>query len=345
MTKRFLMYSTALLLFACGEKNENKLVGGSKGMPEITVDVVSVQPGEVIRFIEIPGSVIPNEVVQVYSETAGRIRTIHFKEGQNISKGAILVQIDSDILLSQKNKLKVDLDLAQKDETRKKALLQAKGISQEEYEKAQANLESIRAQIEMIDVQVEKNTIRAPFSGRIGLRQVSEGAFITTSTLITTLVQDNPIKIEFSIPEKYASHVAVGQEIDYHEANSEKNYSAKVYAYEPLINADTRMLTLRATSANNGKLIPGSFVSIKYDMGQETDAFMVPAESIIPVLNGQKVYVVRQGKVAEVPVQIGIRTADKVQIMGNIRKGDLVLISGLLAVRPDMSVKTNRVKP
>lgn len=343
MTKRLITIAVPLLLFGCGSKETNQL-GGAQQNQEITVDVFEVKSGEVARFIEIPGSILPNEVVELYAESAGRIQSIRFKEGQVVGKGTILVQIDSDVLNAQINKLKVDLDLAEKDENRKKALVQAKGISQEEYEKAASALDNIKAQIAMIRVQIEKNTIRAPFSGRIGLRKVSEGAYITPSTLITTIIQENPIKIEFAIPEKYATHVAIGQTINYHETSRDEMYQAKVYAYEPMINAETRMLTLRAEAPNKGKLIPGSLVAIKYDMGIEENAFMIPAESIIPVLNGQKIYVVRNGKVAEVPVQIGIRTAEQVQITGAIKTGDLVLTSGLLAVRPDMPVKTNLVK-
>lgn len=343
MTKRLVTLITPLVLFACSDKEDSKL-GAAKQMPTITVDVVKATSGEVAKFIEIPGSIVPNEVVQIYSEVPGRIQSIRFSEGQLVQKGAVLVQVDSDILRSQKNKLLVDLSLAKKDEARKKTLLDAKGISLEEYEKAQSAVDNFQAQIAVIDVQIEKNTIRAPFSGRIGLRKVSEGAFITSGTLITTLIQENPIKIEFSVPEKYANSVKIGQQIDYREANKTESFTAKVYAYEPLINADTRMLTIRAQAPNTGKLIPGSFVSINYDLGKEEDAFMVPSESIIPVLNGQTVYAVRDGKVVAVPVNIGIRTADKVQITGEVNEGDLIMITGLMAVRPEMPVKTNLVK-
>lgn len=331
------------LLTACGSDKEEKKAGGPP--PTMTVDVVTLKAGEVANVISVPGSVIPGEEVQLFSEVSGRIDRIGFKEGQVVGKGAVLLQVDTDILQAQRGELMVNLRLAQKDEARKKSLLNSKGISVEEYEKAESQLESIKAQIALINVQISKATVRAPFSGRVGLRQVSAGSFITPSTMITTLVQENPIKIEFSVAERYAQSVKAGQLIEFHTQNGTDKYTAKVYAFEPKVDDGTRMLKIRAEMKNTGKLIPGTFVAIQYDLGFEQDAYMVPAESVIPVLNGQKVYVVRDGVVAEVPVQVGIRTADDVQIIGDLKDGDQVLISGLLAVKAGVPVKTKVVKP
>lgn len=334
---------TALFLTACGGKEENKLESGGPAKPS-TVEVVAVEATDVVREVSIPGTIIPGEEVQLFSEVNGRIRSIHFKEGQVVQKGSLLIQVDTDVLRAQRAQQKVELDLAVKDEARKKVLLEGKGITLEEYERSASALAAIRAQIDLIDVQISKAAIRAPFTGRIGLRHVSEGAFITSTTLITTLVQENPVKVEFAVSERYATAVKPGQTIEFSPEKSAKTYTANVYAYEPMIDAGTRMMTIRASLKNDGKLIPGSFVSVKYDLGTEQNAFMVPAESIIPVLKGQKILVVRSGKVVEVPVEIGIRTADKVQVIGEVNSGDFVLISGLLAVKPGMPVETKIVK-
>ncbi|MNJ86596.1 Multidrug resistance protein MdtE precursor [compost metagenome] len=331
----------AFLLHACGE--EKKDLKAQKA-PVVTVDVVAIKAGEVVRSVAIPGSVIPNEQVDIYSEVAGRIQRISFKEGQTIAKGTVIIQVDSDILKAQKAQLLVEQDLAEKDETRKKSLYQSKGISLQDFEVAQSTLAEVKARLDLLNVQISKATIRAPFSGKIGLRHVSEGAFISTSTLITSIVQENPVKIQFSVPEKYAKNVKIGQVIEFKTDGNSQSYKGKVYAFEPRIDEGTRMMTVRASLPNPGGLISGSFVSINYDMGKEENAFMVPAESIVPVLKGQKVYVVRNGLVEEVPVEIGIRTPEKVQIIGVLKEGDQVLISGLLAVRPGMQVKINLVE-
>lgn len=329
-----------LLLTACGEEKEDLK---AQKAPVVTVDVVEIKAGEVLRSIAIPGSVIPNEQVDIYSEVSGRIQRIAFKEGQSVAKGTILIQVDSDILKAQKAQLMVEQELAQKDEARKKSLYQSKGISLQDYEVAQSALADSKAKLDLLNVQISKATIRAPFSGKIGLRHVSEGAFISSSTLITSIVQENPVKIEFSVPEKYARNVKIGQIIQFKTDGDSKSYTGKVYAFEPRIDEGTRMMTVRASLPNPGGLISGSFVSISYDMGKEENAFMVPTESIIPILKGQKVFVVRNGLVEEIPVEIGIRTADKVQVIGNLKEGDRILISGLLAVRPGAPVKTKLV--
>jgi membrane fusion protein, multidrug efflux system len=325
------------LLNSCGEEKEDLK---AQKAPVVTVDVVEIKAGEVLRSIAIPGSVIPNEQVDIYSEVSGRIQRISFKEGQSVAKGSILIQVDSDILKAQKAQLLVEQDLAQKDEARKKSLYQSKGISLQDYEVAQSALADSKAKLDLLNVQISKATIRAPFSGKIGLRHVSEGAFISSSTLITSIVQENPVKIEFSVPEKYARNVKIGQIIQFKTDGDPKSYTGKVYAFEPRIDEGTRMMTVRASLPNPGGLIAGSFVSISYDMGKEENAFMVPTESIVPVLKGQKIFVVRNGLVEEVPVEIGIRTPDKVQVIGNLKEGDKVLISGLLAVRAGAPVKT-----
>jgi len=342
LNKSILLIGLVGLTAACGSKEEDKKASGPP--PTMTVEVVELKGAEIANVISVPGSVIPGEQVDLFSEVSGRIERINFKEGQTVTKGAVLLQVDTDILKAQRGELTVNLKLAQKDEARKKSLLTAKGISTEEYEKAESQLENIKAQIDLINVQISKATIRAPFSGRIGLRQVSVGAFISPTTLISTLVQENPVKIEFAVAERYASNVKTGQTINFHTQSGSEKYTAKVYAFQPKVDEGTRMLKVRAEMKNNGKLIPGIFVAIDYDLGFEQNAYMVPAESVIPILNGQKVYVVRNGIVVEVPVQIGVRTADDVQIIGELENGDKVLISGLLAVKAGAPVKTKLVK-
>jgi membrane fusion protein, multidrug efflux system len=339
LNKPLYLLAATLLLFSCGGKEDEAAAPAGPQKPMV-VEVVTIEPTDVAREISVPGTIIPNETVQLYSEVSGRVEAIRFKEGQLVQKGAVLVLVDTDVLRAQKQQQVVEFELAKKDEARKKALLDGKGISLEEYEKSASALAAVKAQIDLTNVQISKAAIRAPFTGRIGLRHISEGAFITTSTLITTLVQENPIKVEFAVSERYAMAVKTGQTITFKPENSRDSFAAQVYAYEPVIDEGTRMMTIRASLPNKGKLIPGSFVAVNYDLGMEANAFMVPAESVIPVLKGQKVLVVRGGKVEEVPVQIGMRTPDKVQVIGNLQKGDQVLVSGLLAVKPGMPVTT-----
>lgn len=336
LTLSFYLIS-GLVLTACGGKDE--IATGKPAMAAPIVDVQVLKPQEIDRKIQIPGTILPSEDVIIFPEISGRVQKIAFQEGQRVSKGALLVVIDTDILKAQRKQVQVEFDLAKKDEARKKKLLLGKGISEEEYEKSASALASIQAQLDLLQVQISKGEIRAPFSGRIGLRRISEGAYITPTSQITSLVADNAVKVEFAIAERYASQVKIGQTISFQLDNGSKTYDGKVYAFESFVDKGTRMLTLRAQLNNDGKLFPGAFVSISYDLGKESGAFMVPSVSIVPVLKGQIVYAARQGKVVEVPVQLGIRTADEVQIIGELQSGDQILTSGLLAVKPGMPVK------
>lgn len=339
---RIITIFSLLLLASCGGKNEE--LAKNVPPPTPTVDVVLLKAGQVANVIEIPGSVIPGEEVVIYSEVAGRIERIGFKESQVVQKGTLLFEVDTDILKAQRSELQVNLKLAQKEESRKKSLFEAKGISEEEYERFESQVESTKAKIDLINTQISKAVIRAPFTGRIGLRRVSNGALISPTTQLTTLVQENPIKIEFSVSERYASAVKIGQKIQFSVPNREGKMTASVYAYEPKVDDGTRMLTVRAELKNTQNLIAGTLVAVEYDLGFAENAFMVPAESIIPILNGQKVYVVRGGVVVEVPVAIGIRTADEVQIIGDLKNKDQVLTTGLLAVKAGVPVKVTITK-
>lgn len=343
MIQKLSVVALCLLLFSCGGKDE-KMDFSKAGMKSSEVEVFEISKSDVSRVIEIPGSIIPSEEIQVFSEISGRIQKINFKEGQRVQKGALLVQVDTDILRAQRKQLKVQLELAQKDESRKKSLLAAKGISTEEYEKSFSGLESIQAEIGLIDVQISKGEIRAPFSGRVGLRRVSDGAYISPTTMITTLIKDDEVKIEFAISERYASLVKSGQKVDFKASGNGTVYHAEVYAFESTISSDSRMLTIRAKMKNDQNLFPGTFVTLSYNLGQEKEAMMIPAGSVIPVLKGQKIMVIRNGVVVDVPVELGIRTSDKVQIMGEINPGDQVLTSGLLAVRAGMPVTVKKVQ-
>lgn len=326
----------ALGLFGCADSDEIEQ-GGPKPTPK--VDVFEIVEQDVDRIIDVPGSIIPSEEIMLYSEVNGRVNKILFQEGQKVSKGQTLIIVDTDILQAQRKQLSVDLALAEKDEKRKKELLKGKAISTEEYERSASALASIEAQIGLIDTQISKAALKAPFSGTIGLKQISVGAVISATTPIAKLIQTNPIKIEFSIAEMYASLVQSGQKVTFSKEKDSTLHVAEVYAFEPSIDEGTRMLKIRALMPNTKNLIPGSFVQVKVDLGEEKGAYMVPTESIIPILKGQKIYVIRGGQVAEVIVQTGIRTADKVQVKGDIKTGDKVLISGLLAVRAGMPVE------
>lgn len=339
--KKFIytLLTGGLFLTACmsgGKEPERK----NSVIPE--VDVVVAEGENIDNIIRIPGEVLPFEKVDLYAEISGRVRKIYFQEGKEVRKGELLLRIDTDILEAQRNQVKVDLDLAKKDEKRKRELLESKALSLELYEQAQSKLAALEAQLELLDVQIAKGSVYAPFSGVIGLRQVSEGAYLTTTTKISSIAQNKNVKIEFSVPEQYVALVESGQKIALTTAKDSTVYEAEVYAAEPMVDPVTRMLVIRAVLEGDQSLYPGSFVSVSYDLGKINNAIMVPAVAIVPVLKGQNVWVIKEGKALSVPVETGIRTKDRVQISGAVKVGDTIAVTGLLGMREGMDVKAKQ---
>jgi len=187
-------------------------------------------------------------------------------------------------------------------------------ISKEEYDMAVNKVNTLSADKEFLQVQLEKTTIRAPFSGRMGLKNISEGAYITPNVVISKLVQTNPVKLDFSVPEKYASKIKVGQEITFTIDGDDEVVTANVIALDPQIDEDLRTLRIRAKAANpNGKYLPGMFIRVELPLGEER-SIMIPTESIIPILKGKKVFVMKNGKASEVLIKTGLRTDTQVQV-------------------------------
>ncbi|OGU93376.1 MAG: hypothetical protein A2330_07080, partial [Ignavibacteria bacterium RIFOXYB2_FULL_36_7] len=259
------------------------------------------------------GTILSNEEVELKGEVAGKIINIYFKEGSSVKKGDLLVKINDAELQAQLAKAKYNLKLLEDREHRQRVLLEREAISQEDYDVSLNELNVVKADIELVKAQVAKTEIRAPFDGVIGLKNVSEGSFVNTETIIATLQDINPIKIDFSIPEKYSGSVKVGDQIRFKVVGKDETYTGKVYAIEPKIDPQTRTLKLRAVYSNAARsILPGSFADVELILHEIQGALMVPTYSIIPELKGQKVFLYRNGKAFPQNVEIGIRTDTRV---------------------------------
>lgn len=317
----------------------------STGNSAVSVDVFVVQPDTVEDNIFTTGTLIANEEVELASESSGLIEEIYLKEGQPVEKGELLIKINDSELKAQLNRAEFRLNLAEDREKRQTQLLDKGGISQEEYDATLNEVNVLRAEVALIEAQIAKTEIRAPFSGNVGLKYVSDGSYITPNTRIATLQDIDPIKIDFSIPERYAGMLEVGNKVEFEVSGLEETLVASVYAKEPRIDTETRSLQVRATSRNNtGKLLPGAFADLELTLSTIDNALMVPSISLVPELQGQKVYVLRNGKVQPQSVQTGLRNETKVQITEGISAGDSVLTTGLLQVRPGMAVNIENVE-
>jgi len=314
--------------------------GNAKDAPPVPVDGMVVKNQEVDNKIDVIGTILPNEKVDLKSETTGRITDILFKEDSKVHKGDLLVKIYDADLRAQLKKVRIQQELARKDEQRNKQLLDINGISQQVYDASVNVVESYGADADIIEAQIRKTEIRASFNGIIGLRNVSEGEYLSPTTLVASLQQIDPIKVEFDIPEKYSLYVNRGANIDFTVTGSDKVYRGKVYAIEPMIDVTTRTLRVRARCANEDlSLMPGAFIKIELLLQQDKNAIMAPTEAIIPGLNSQKVFVYNSGKAISRKVKTGTRTATSIQITEGLQINDTLITSGIMQLKDSIKVK------
>ncbi|PWS27459.1 efflux transporter periplasmic adaptor subunit [Pedobacter yonginense] len=363
MKKRYIFYiilalGLAYLVYyriSANKKIEGKGGGASAGKggkggkdgksAPLIVDGIVVKPVSFDNDLEITGAIDANESVILKSEVSGLVTGIFFKEGSTVSKGTVLVKVNDLDIQAQLQEALTKQRLSGTNENRAKQLLAKGAISQEEYDTSLADLKSLQAQSQLIRAQLAKTTIRAPFTGRIGLRNISAGTYLTPATTIANLVSTNPIKVTFSVPEKYAGEIKVGSEITFTTDGSSKENTGKVYAIEPGINATTRTLQIRALAPNsNNALLPGSFAKIKLALSTLNNAILIPNEAVVPVLKGKIVYIQKNGKAQEVKVEAGTRTAENIVITSGLKAGDTVLTTGSMALKKDAPVKVNLVK-
>ena len=307
--------------------------------PRIPVSGVVLSPQTIDNKISVTGSVEANESVELKSEISGLVEQIHFKEGTAVKKGDLLVSLDDDEILAQLEKMQHTQKLMKDREYRERSLLEKEAISQEEYDIALTELNTVASDIKILESQYRKTKIRAPFSGIVGLRHISVGSYLTPDEPIVSLYSINPVKIDFSVPEKYSNKVQVGDEIRFATDAMESPGNGEIYAIEPQVDDETRTLRMRAISPNpEGNLLPGQFARVELIFSSLDQALMVPTEAIIPELGGHKVFLARNGVVESVPVEVGIRTERTVQIVSGLQPKDTVITSGILQIRPGSNV-------
>lgn len=323
---------------------EDQAAGNPQTTGILEVQAVEVGYETIEDEIYSSGTIQANEVVELSAEASGIVTDIYLEEGREVEAGDLLLKINDSELQAQKQRAEFRLNLAEQREDRQGRLLERGGISQEDYDATLNEVNVLRSEVQLINAQIEKTEIHAPFSGIVGLKYVSVGSYIGPNTRIASLQEVDPIKIDFSVPERYISRVTVGDKINFAVQGVDSTFTGEVYAIEPRINTDTRTLQIRAVSDNSGQLLyPGAFANITLILDEIDDALMVPTISIIPALDSQKVFIVRDGVVSEQAIQTGIRNSEKVQVVEGIQPGDVVLTTGLLQVRPGMEVNVTEL--
>lgn len=288
------------------------------------------------------GTLKADEEVDLSFETSGKIVSINFEEGSHVKKGNLLAKINDRPLQAQLEKLEVQLKMAEAKEFRQRSLLDRDAISKESYDQMLTDVQSIKADINLIKARISETELRAPFDGIIGLRYLSEGSYTTTATKIVRLVKISPLKLDFSISEKYSSEIKIGFPLTFNIDG--KIYNASVYAIDPKIDMDTRVINLRALYPNkNEELKPGGYASILLVMSEINNAISIPSEAVIPELDGEKVYIFKKGKAHQVKISMGLRTESKLQVVDGLKFGDTLLITGIMQLRQNLPISLDTV--
>jgi membrane fusion protein (multidrug efflux system) len=317
--------------------------GGAGKGPTLAVNAFVVISQSLREDVVSSGSLLAAEQVDIYPEISARIIQLNIREGQPVAKGALLVKLFDQDLRAQLQKLLALADNARRTEERNKQLLAKGGISQQEFDIATTNLRSSLADIDLVKANLLRTEIRAPFSGVIGLRNVSAGAVVSPNTLIARLQQISSLKLDFSIPEKYGSAVRTGSTISFQVDGSDKAGQGSVYAIEPGVEEQTRNLRIRARVNNtSARYRPGTFARVTLTIQNER-SLVVPTQAVIPQTRTNQVIVINNGKAQFKDVKTGLRTAGTIQILSGLAAGDTVATTGLLFLKPDAPVKVGRV--
>jgi len=321
-------------------RDSNEPASTAAEQPKLRVTVHRVAPVELSERLATIGTVRANEEVEIVSEISGKIAAIHFDEGARVDRGDLLLKIDDSELRAERQRALYRVELAERDEARQQQLLDDGVISSETYDVALGELNVLRAELQLIEAQLLKTEVRAPFGGVIGLRWVSPGSYLSSQTRIARLQDLDPVKLDFSVPERYSSLMQIGDEITFTVEGVERAFRGLIYAIEPGIDAASRSLRMRARCPNtDGALLPGTFANVELAVRSVADALAVPAIAVIPELGGKKVFVYRDGVAEPVPVTTGIRNDRDVQITGGLAAGDLVVTSGILQLQPGLEVE------
>lgn len=344
-----LLFAVALLLLvSCNSERKKEAAAQQQQAagprPPARVDAFVVQARSLSEALEVPGTLVAEESTEIHPEVSGRITQLNIREGAVVGKGGLLAKLYDGDLQAQRRKLEVQLKIAQANQERSEQLVKIGGISRQDFDVTLLNVSNLRADLDIVRTAIAKTEIRAPFSGKLGLKAVSTGAYVTPSSIITTIQKTSGLRIDFNVPEKYASQIKNGQYVNFSVEGSDRAYTAVVAATESGIAEATRSLTIRArVKGAEAGLLPGSFAKVKLSFAPDLNALMIPTQAIIPQARGKKVYLYRGGVASFVEVETGMRDSSNVQITDGLKQGDTVIVTGLLGLKPDAKVVVKQI--
>ncbi len=339
-----LSFLVSITSYACGDKKDVNQKDAAIDKQPTIVDAMIAQPSVIHDTIEANGTIIANETVSLHPQVTGRLIYLNIPEGKKVQQGTVLARVYDADLRAQIQKSKVQLALAEANEQRLNKLLGIQGVNQADYDAVLNQVGSLKADIAYTNALIDKTVVRAPFSGTLGLRQVSPGAFVTENTVIATLQQTSRTKIDFTLPEEYGNIVTTGKKIaiDIDKAKNIKT-TATIIAVEPQINQQTRNLVVRAL-LDESSSYAGGFAKVYVPAGNDKKAILIPTNAIIPGDQSNQVILIKGGKAKMTDVKTGVRQAGTAEITSGIKQGDTVVVTGVLFARPNSDLKVRSLQ-
>lgn len=319
--------------------------GSASGPPALVADARRLAPRPLSVTVPANGTLLANESVEIAPELSRRIVKIAASDGASVKKGELLFKLDDADLHAELRALEVRRKLLLDQLARQSKLHEGGLASEQELVRARSELELVEAQRAQVGVTLTRTSIRAPFDGRLGLRNVSVGAMVTPQTPLITLEDSSSLKLDLTLPERHAHHVREGGELEFRPAQGGPLRKAKVVAIEPRVDSASRSLRVRALVENaDGALRAGSFVTVDFPMESRDGALLVPSVAVVPSIGGHQVWIERDGKAQLVDVVLGVRTDTEVELLRGVEAGTLVLTTNLLRLRAGAPVKLGKVE-
>ncbi|MGC4022706.1 MAG: efflux RND transporter periplasmic adaptor subunit [Cyclobacteriaceae bacterium] len=343
MFKRFAILFLIFTIFLVSCKKKTTALPGAKKSGPVEAEGFIVEPRLESENVEVPGSLLPVEETQIRPEVTGRIVKLNIQEGSLVRKGELLVKLFDQDLQAQLKKLEVQLDISNRTVERQRDLLKINGISQQDFDLSALAVDNLKADIETTKISISKTEILAPYDGKLGLRNVSLGAYVSPTDILTSIRQVSQLKLDFSIPEKYAKEIQVGYNVKFRVDGGEKDHVATVIATEGNVDQVTRTLKIKAiVKENHPELLPGVFAKVNLQLGRQTNALMVPSQAVIPRARDKQIVLLRKDSAKFLTIETGIRDSVYVQILNGLKPGDTVVTTGLMSIRPKGKIKISK---
>ena len=343
-----LMTTTLLLsvlaLAGCGKGNDAQAeaaAGGPPGgMPPMPVDVDSARRGRVVDAVRATGRIEAVNAIELRPDEQGRVTAILFREGQYVERGTPLVRIDDEMLRAQAARAEAERDLAKQKRARVERLRTDNAAAPADYEEAAATARAAEATLAALQLQIQRSTVRAPFSGVVGQRFVSLGDYVTTGSRLLALQTTDPQRAVIEIPERYAGDLRLGQSVEFSvAAKPGRTFRAIVDFVDPTVQAEGRTIVVKGRAPNPGGVLrAGMFIEARLATGVRPGAIVVPEDAIQALRTANVAWAVVDGKAARRTVQLGTRTAGMVEVLSGINAGDVVVVGGLERMNEGMPV-------